>query len=265
MIIAQISDPHIDLETPENEIALQQAVTHLLQLPARPDVVLITGDCVNNGHVAEYERFQTLLGSLTIPVYIVPGNHDNRIHLQQVFGTQGVKSLEGFVQYVVDEYPVRLIALDTNVPGRNEGLLCAERLRWLDERLAEAQKRPTLLFMHHPPFATGLKVTDAMGLENADALGAIVARYQHIECVVAGHVHSTMLRRFYGTLAVICPPTSYSMFFDFSQPDKLAFVKQPPAYLLHIWHEDTGLVTHSSLIGNYGLPQLIHDGEKWIA
>jgi 3',5'-cyclic-AMP phosphodiesterase len=265
MIIAQISDPHIDLDVPENEVALQQAITHLLQLPARPDVVLITGDCVNNGHVAEYERFQTLLGPLKMPVYVVPGNHDHRIHLQQVFGTQGAKSLRGFVQYVVDDYPVRLIALDTTIPGYDNGFLCGERLKWLDEHLGEAQQRPTLLFMHHPPFATGLKVTDAMGLKNADALGAIVARYQHIECIAAGHVHSMMMRRFCSTLAVICPPTNYAMVFDFSQPDKLAFVKQPPAYLLHIWHEDTGLVTHSSLIGDYGLSQLIHDGEKWVA
>jgi 3',5'-cyclic-AMP phosphodiesterase len=265
MIIAQLSDPHISLENPENEVALQQAVTHLLKLPTRPDVVLVTGDCTNNGHIAEYERFRDLLSPLTMPVYVIPGNHDNRSSLQQTFGSQEKAALKGFVQYVVEDYPVRLIALDTNIPGYDNGVLCAERLNWLDERLAEAPKHPTLLFMHHPPFATGLKVTDTMGLGNLAAFASVVARHPQIECIAAGHVHAMMLRRFCGTLAVICPPTNYSMIFDYSQPDKLAFVKQPPAYLLHVWREDTGLVTHPCLLEDYGSFQLIHDGEKWVA
>src|SRR5215216_6808374 len=104
MIIAQISDPHIglggDSDDPQDEAAIQlrRAVDHLMRLPASPDVVLITGDCVDGGSMPEYQRFQALIRPLTMPVYIVPGNHDNREHLLALFGPQGSASLAGFAQ-----------------------------------------------------------------------------------------------------------------------------------------------------------------------
>ncbi len=130
---------------------------------------------------------------------MIPGNHDNRINLREVVGDQGTAMLPGFVQYVVDAGPVRLIAHDTNVPGQGGGELCAERLDWLDQRLAEEPMRPTLIAMHHPPFLTGLAALDQIGLANADAFAAVIARHPQVERIVAGHVHSMMLRRFHGT------------------------------------------------------------------
>src|SRR5215217_3905978 len=105
MIIAQISDTHIgpgddaaDAQDVEG-MRLQQAVDHLLRLPARPDLVLITGDCVNGGSLPEYKRFRRLIAPLTMPVYIIPGNHDDRAQLLALFGPQGSAPLAGFVQY----------------------------------------------------------------------------------------------------------------------------------------------------------------------
>jgi len=270
MIIAQISDSHIgpgdDSDDPQDTAAidLRRAVDHLLRLPAPPDVVLITGDCVNSGSMAEYQRFQRLLRPLTMPVYVIPGNHDDRVLLQSLFGAQGSAPLAGFVQYVVDTWPVRLIALDTNVPGKGEGYLCAERLGWLEQRLAEAPERPTLIFMHHPPFPTGLAPFDQIGLTNADMLGALIARHPQVERIVAGHVHSTMLRRFHGTLAMTCSATAHQMFPDLHRPERLSVIMEPPACLLHVWGEATGMRTHTNLIGEYGPLVELHDGVSWV-
>jgi Icc protein len=270
MIIAQISDSHITYaggkadRKYETATHLQRAVAHLTRLPAPPDVVLVTGDCVDSGSVPEYERFRDLLRPLHMPVYVIPGNHDDRGHLREIFGTQGTKPMVGFVQYVVDEWPVRLIALDTNVPGHHEGHLCAERLRWLEERLAEAPARPTVIFLHHPPFLTGLQVLDHMGLTGADALGAMVARYPNVERIVAGHVHRAMQRRFHGTLAMTCPSTAHQVVLDLQRAERLAVVMEPPACLLHVWRDATGLLTHTSLVGEYGPVKELHDGEKWL-
>lgn len=266
MIIAQISDPHITTtEGDESGANLQRAVAHLLQLPALPDVVLVTGDCANTGSPAEYERFRSLLSPLTMPVYVIPGNHDDRAVMLEVFGPQGQQPLDGFVQYVVDLGPLRLIALDTNVPGRGEGRLCAERLDWLDARLTEAPTRPTLIFMHHPPFLTGLKPLDQIGLVDTDALGAIIERAPQVERIVAGHVHAPMLRRFHGTIAMSCPATGHAMLPDVNQPERIAVRMERPACLLHIWSDSTALITYTSVIGEQGPVITIHDGEKWIA
>jgi 3',5'-cyclic AMP phosphodiesterase CpdA len=270
MIIAQISDPHISLgddpaDSRDNAtLQLQRAVDHLMQLPAPPDVVVITGDCVNGGSMPEYQRFRALLQPLTMPVYVIPGNHDDRVQLQALFGPQGSAPLAGFVQYVVDTGPVRLVALDTNVPGKGEGYLCAERLAWLEQRLAEAPERPTLIFMHHPPFPTGLAPFDRIGLTNADMLGAVIARHPQVERIVAGHVHSTMLRRFHGTLAMTCSSTYQQIFPDLHWLAGLSVIIEPPACLLHVWRESTGMITHTNLIGDYGPPVELHNGTTWL-
>jgi 3',5'-cyclic AMP phosphodiesterase CpdA len=258
MIIAQISDPHISQIGGDSDRKyaaaerLERVVAHLMRLSARPDVVLITGDCVDDGGVAEYQRFRDLLRPLTMPVFVIPGNHDDRGHLREVFGPQGAAALPGFVQYTLDEWPIRLIALDSHIPGQGAGRLCAERLGWLEERLAEAPNRPTVLFLHHPPFQTGLPLLDQPGLAGTDALGAIVARYPNVERILAGHVHATMQRRFHGTLAMTCPSTAFQLVFDFNQPQQFSVIMEPPACLLHVWRESTGLITHTSLVGEYG-------------
>ena len=95
-----------------------------------------------------------------MPVYVVPGHHDRRDTLLARFESQGKHSMPGFMQYVVDDFPVRLISLDTHVPGTDTGELCAERLAWLEARLTEAPSKPTLLLLHHPSFDTGLRVLD---------------------------------------------------------------------------------------------------------
>jgi Icc protein len=270
MIIAHISDSHINLGDGSADsqdritICLQRAVDHLMRLPAPPDVVLITGDCVDGGSMPEYRRFQALIGRLTMPVYLVPGNHDNREHLLALFGQQGSAPLAGFAQYVVDSGPVRLIALDTNVPQKGEGYLCDRRLGWLEQRLAEAPERPTLIFMHHPPFLTGIAPLDTIGLINADMLGAVIARHPQVERIVAGHVHSTMLRRFHGTLAMTCSATAYEMLPDLHQTERLSVIMEPPACLLHVWHETTGMITYTSLIGQNGPLLDMYDGTNWL-
>ncbi|HEY1015638.1 MAG TPA: phosphodiesterase [Herpetosiphonaceae bacterium] len=270
MIIAQISDPHIneiafDPQRAERaEAALRQAIAHLLRLPARPDAVLLTGDCVHTGAAAEYDRLGELLRELPIPLYAVPGNHDDRAGFLQLFGAQGAEPLAGFAQYAVDAGPLRLLALDTHIPGAGGGRLDAPRLAWLAERLAEAPDRPTIIFMHHPPFNTGLAPLDEIGLEGADEFGALVGRFPQVERIVAGHVHGHMQRRFHGTLAVTCPAVAHNLVPDFTHPARLDAVLEPPTLLLHVWSPAAGLVTHASLIGDHGPPAPLHDGRSWI-
>lgn len=270
MIIAQLSDTHITPETtradgrPSNRERMRRAVEHVLALPAPPAVVLVSGDCTDHGTAEEFEHFRELLRPLSMPVYVIPGNHDDRDRLSAAFGAQGERALAGFVQYTVEDWPVRLVALDTVIPGRDDGRLCPERLRWLDERLAEAPERPTLVVMHHPPFTTGLEVLDRLGLDGSEAFGAIIARHPQVERIVAGHIHCAMQRRFYGTLAMTCTSTALQIRIDLAQPRILSTTQEPAAGLVHVWSEHTGLVTHISPIGDHGPFQPLHDGSDWV-
>ena len=93
-----------------------------------------------------------------MPVYLIPGNHDEREALADAFSDHDYLPRDReFLHYVLEQYPVRLIGLDTLVPGKGSGLMCEERLTWLAARLEVAPARPTVVFMHHPPFVTGIQ------------------------------------------------------------------------------------------------------------
>jgi 3',5'-cyclic AMP phosphodiesterase CpdA len=260
MIIAQITDTHI---RPAGRLAyrkvdttayLTRAVQHLLGLDPRPDVVVATGDLVDAGRPDEYRRLRALLTPLTMPVYLVPGNHDDRGALREVFADHAYLPRTGFVQYVVEGFPVRLVALDTLVPGQPGGLLCAERLAWLDARLAEAPERPTLIFMHHPPFRTGIHHMDAMGLAGGDAMRDVVARHRQVEAVVCGHLHRPIQVRWGGTIASTAPSTAHQVALDLRDHGPAEFVLEPPACQLHVWTPGVGLVSHTSYVGDFDGP-----------
>lgn len=264
MIIAQLSDPHLKDGHDEPTARLRAAVAHLLRLPAVPDLVLLTGDCADTGSESEYALLRELLRPLPMPVYVIPGNHDHRERLQATVGEQGHSALPGFVQYAVEAGPLRLLALDTLRPGHDGGLLDAARLDWLEARLAEEPERPTLIFMHHPPFATSFRAYELMKLEGAEAFGAIVARHPQVERIVAGHLHVGMTRRYHGTVTQTCPSTLHQLLADPRETRRLHATIQPPACLLHVWDPASGLTSYTSPIGEHGPVVELHDGQQWL-
>jgi 3',5'-cyclic AMP phosphodiesterase CpdA len=128
MIVAQLTDTHIRApgalayRVVDTAAHLRRAVAHLLALRPRPDVVIATGDLVDVGSAEEYRHLRELLSPLPIPVYLIPGNHDDRAALRSVFADHGYLPADGeFLNYTVDSYPLRLIGLDTQVPGAGGG------------------------------------------------------------------------------------------------------------------------------------------------
>ena len=269
MLIAQISDTHIKPELtrpdgrPTTRELMQRAVEQLIALRSRPDVVLVTGDCTDHGTPEEVAIFHTLLAPLPMPVFVIPGNHDQRATLRARFGAQGTQATTDFMQYVIEDFPVRLIALDTLIPGSDAGELCAARLQWLDDRLREAPATPTLVFQHHPPFDTGLDVLDALGLKGREAQGRVLARHPQVQRVVAGHIHCVMQQRFHGTLAMTAPSTALNIAIERATPTKLWASLEPAGILLHHWSTRAGLVSHLMPIPSPALGPLIHDGVDW--
>jgi Icc protein len=163
MLIAQISDPHVltpgklfhapekaapsgagpNWSRVDTAACLACAVAELNPLAPRPDVVVVTGDLVEHGSAAEYEHLRALLAALVMPVFVIPGNHDSREGMREAFGREGYLPRAGFLHYAIEEYPLRIVALDTHIPGEHGGLLCAERLAWFDSALAAAPEGPT--------------------------------------------------------------------------------------------------------------------------
>jgi len=264
VIVVQLTDPHVSESSSASRERLAAAVAHVAALPVAPAAVLLTGDVADHGTPREYALAREILAALPCPVYAIPGNHDEREALRAAFGAQGAHAMTDFVQYTIDDGPLRLVALDTTVPRAAGGTMCAARLAWLETRLAEAPARPTLLFMHHPPFATGLDVLDAIGLEGAERFGAIVARHAQVEAIVAGHVHCALVRRFHGTVASTATGISSRIEFDLSRPGRVALVDSPVELVVHAWDATLGLRSHAWAPGTTGPRREIHDGARWL-
>lgn len=261
MLIAQITDLHI--QRGGEDAALIQAEKHLAacvaglnRLQPRPDVVVVTGDLTEHGSAEEYRILKPLLEKLDMPFLLIPGNHDSPAALRASFGDHAYLHSDGpFLHYAIDAWPLRIVALDTTVPMRSHGRLCPKRLAWLTDTLAQAPERPTIILMHHPPFATGIRKMDELGLlEGREAFVEIIAPYRNIERILCGHLHRTIVCRVGNTVASTCPGTAHQIVLDLDpNAKKLCFDFEPPGYQLH-WMGPQGLVTHHVHIGDFPGP-----------
>ncbi len=140
MLICQISDLHIKVPgalsygVVDAAAYLRRCIAQVLAQKQRPDIVVITGDLVDFGRADEYAHLAELLQPLTMPVYLLPGNHDDRDTLRASFpGHDYLRQMGDFIQYAVDAGPLRILALDSVISGQSGGELCANRLAWLDD------------------------------------------------------------------------------------------------------------------------------------
>ncbi len=266
MLIAQISDTHMmppgehafgGIDTAD---ALRAAVRTVNA--ARPDLVIHTGDIANHGAPAAYDHTLAILADLEAPLYAIPGNHDDRAAMRAAFrGSSWLPAdngADGFIHYVIDAGPLALVALDSTIPGEVGGMLCEARLTWLEAALEGTAGRPTIIALHHPPFAPGLEGFSKTGLGNAERLAEMLGRHPHVVRLIAGHIHR-LITGMCGTTPTIIGPSACAAFaFDTTPGAALAVSGEPPGIALHLWRPEIGLLSHAVAIGDYGAPRPLH-------
>lgn len=256
MLICQMTDLHLRPEgiaanrVVETNMLAERAFRAVAALRPRPDVVLLTGDLTECGLPTEYERLVTLLRRhIDLPVYAIPGNHDRRGNFCAALAhLPGVTDAAEFVQYVIDTHPVRLVMLDTVEPGAGHGMLCDNRLAWLDRTLEAAPGRPTLIGMHHPPFLCGIDHMDRINLRNSGAFAAVIARHPQVRRIVCGHHHRAIVGQVAHAIATVAPSVAHQVEFDLTDGAPGAFVLEPPAYQMHRWSGSDGMATHTAYV-----------------
>ena len=259
MLVCQITDTHVRLPgelsrgVVDCAAMLQRCVEAILRLPQRPDAVVVTGDLVDGGTLGEYEHVRRLLEPLPMPVYLLPGNRDDRTAMRKVFAEHAYLQQGAFIQYAIEDWPLRIVALDTVVPTESPGRLCNERLDWLEKTLTSSLDKPTLLMMHHPPFPTFIGSMQPFGFEGSERLAEIVARNPQVERVLCGHIHRSVAFRFARTIASICPSTAHQTTLNLSDATP-TFTMEPPGFQLHAWKQGVGVVSHTASIGEYSGP-----------
>ena len=262
MLICQLTDLHIrPAGIPANRVVetnmlTERALRTVSRLRPSPDVVLITGDLTECGLDEEYANLAHLMRKwLTMPVFVIPGNHDRRDNLRT-----GLRHLPGvtidpaYVQYSVDDHPVRLVMLDTLVPGAGHGELQPDQLEFLDRTLAASPDKPTIIGMHHPPFACGIAHMDRINLRNAPEFVAVIARHRQVERIVCGHHHRPIVAQVAHAIASISPSVAHQVELSFDPNDTGCFVLEPPAFQLHRWTAGGGIVSHTVYVEQFPGP-----------
>ncbi|HXT81199.1 MAG TPA: phosphodiesterase [Acetobacteraceae bacterium] len=262
MLICQLTDLHMRPpglaanRVSETNMFAERAFRKVASLAPRPDVVVITGDLTERGMEGGYANLARLIRRyLPMPVYVTTGNHDQREQLRS--GLQhlpGVVADPHYVQYAVDDLPVRIVMLDTLVPGSAHGILTDAQLAWLDKTLSAVTDKPTMIGMHHPPFACGVGYMDRINLRNAAAFTALIARHKQVQRVICGHHHRCIVTHVAQAIGSICPSVAHQVELSFHPDDPGAFLFEPPAFQLHRWDPADGFVTHTVYVEDFPGP-----------
>jgi Icc protein len=267
VLIAQITDLHIKpvglraYRRVDTAGALTRCIKELNRFVPRPDLVVISGDLVDAPSRQGYDHLVALLSSLEIPFTAVPGNHDDR-NLMRAALPDRYAWPSGALHSVRAIGELDLAMIDSTTPGRDYGMLDPESLAWLERVLAASSSRPALLFMHHPPFVTGIGHMDVQNLRNAADLAAILRRHPRVRLIAAGHVHRAAVTNFVGATATICPAPNHAVALDLNARLPPSFTIEPPAFHLHAWTPDDGfgtVVTHWVPIGDFEGPHRFFD------
>jgi 3',5'-cyclic AMP phosphodiesterase CpdA len=261
ILIAQISDLHLMPRgrrcygiVDTNTLA-ERAIDAVNRLRTRPAAVIVSGDIIDSAREADYAVAREILGKLEVPFHLVSGNHDNSAGMIRSFAElqAAPSAIEDRVCYGTDIDAIRLVVLDSSIPGVGHGEISPEQLDFLGRELTLSADRPVVISVHHPPIRTGNTAMDGFGLTNSEALAEIVARHANVLAILSGHVHRSILGVLAGAAVAIAPATGHQLELSVDD-DVFAFNLEPPGFFLHRWTPDSGMTTQLAMIDRYPGP-----------
>ena len=255
MIIAQISDTHITINAPDADQRMRDfalTVADINALDPAPDAIVHSGDIVHGGKPDEYARVAAILANARAPVYLVPGNRDDKANLRAAFPASGyLTPVSGFadsdfIDYAIEDYPVRLIAFDTASSASNKGNFGPERAGRLARLIGAETTKPIAVFMHHPPFevTVGPDRLHFQAPEMVTQLGQILLKSGRVIAVFSGHVHRACEGRIGNIRAMVAPCTATTRRYGDYPPR----MQQRPVYQLHRYDPTWGFVSETRIV-----------------
>jgi Icc protein len=256
MIVAQISDTHIALDTPDADQRwrdFEATIADINALDPAPDVIVHTGDIVHNGRADEYAVAADILADARAPVYVLAGNKDDRTRLRETFSSRGYLAPDSpFIDYAVEDWPVRLIAVDTKHADSNKGDFDADRVGRLIDMIDVETTKPIAVLAHHPPFEV-LVGPERFNFETMEAMSRLRAALQHSGRVIAvfsGHVHRGTAGYVGAIRATVMPSIATTMRYG-AYP---AHLKNRPVYHVHRFDPAWGFSTETRIVATASSP-----------
>ena len=222
-MIAHLSDIHLMSEsrplfgTVRSEDNLLRALGQLERSGASPEAIVLTGDLTDLGEADSYRSLRAAIepaaARMGAQLVWVMGNHDERTQF-----AAGLFDETGPVREQDRSFDInglRIIALDTSVPGYHHGDVTDDQLDWLRNELEHPAADGTILAMHHPPIPTPLELMSVLELRNQDALAEVI-RGSDVRGILAGHLHYSSHSTFAGVPVSVVGALCYTI--DVSAP-----------------------------------------------
>jgi Icc protein len=231
--LAQISDTHVRAD--DDGVAAAQLRRALSQArDYRADVILLTGDLANDAHSDEYAVLAETIADPPAPLYLMPGNHDDRAGIRSAFPGHTYLPREGALSFVIEEFPIRIVCIDDIVPGQTHGFLHRDGADWLDEMLSAAPSKPTIVALHHPPFLTHDLLFDKIGLLDGGLFNSVIARHRQVVRVICGHHHRYAVGQAAHAPVIVAPSTSWTYGLALDPGQEIApRTAEQPGWVLH--------------------------------
>lgn len=222
---------------------LRAALDRVEQTGASPDALVFTGDLADLGEPDAYARLRRIVDPvaqrLGAPIAWVAGNHDERPEMRRDLLDE--RPSQKAIYHAWDLDGLRLIALDSTVPGWHHGEVDDEQLAWLAERLAEPAPLGTILALHHPPLPSHVPLFDILELRGQDRLAEVVGGTD-VRAILAGHLHYAMHGTFAGVPVSVAAATCYTM--DVArEPQRINGMDAGQSFALVHVYDDT--ITHT--------------------
>ncbi|MFD1718996.1 metallophosphoesterase [Georgenia deserti] len=218
--ILHLSDTHFLAEGRHNGVvdtlAATERVLDACQELAPPHLVVVSGDVSDDGTPQSYELARSVIGSWAdeagAAVVMSMGNHDYRPSFRAVLGTGHLAAHqpehEADPQAPIDAVSwvggLRVVTLDTSVPGAGRGELDDEQLTWLAGVLADPAPRGTVVVLHHSPLPPATRLHEALRLRRPESLLQVVSGTD-VRVMLSGHYHHAVSGVLGGVLAVVTP------------------------------------------------------------
>lgn len=227
--IIQISDVHL-LSNPDGELlkvptqASFNAIVNLIKEHEKHvDGIILTGDLSQDGSDIAYQRIADCLEQFNVPIYWIPGNHDNLAVMERVYPRGNVSNQR---QIIMPHW--QLILLDSHIHGAVPGHLDQAQLQFMQQCLQDQPTLNAMILFHHPPFLVDSAWLDNILLNNAEEFWQAVSPYQRqIKAVVCGHVHQELMKEIHGMPCYSVPSTCIQFK---PQHNEFALDPIPPGY-----------------------------------
>ena len=231
--ILQLTDLHVFANAGESlkgiptRESLQDVVNHVAANEEPFDHIIVTGDHTHDEQLASYQAVRELLSPFVDRLHQVPGNHDDRLVLNQVFGDRTGRSGAEPIRFEVTAEAWHLIGLDTHWPGEVAGMFDEQQAEWLRSVLSSSSATRVALFLHHPPVSVNSEWMDAIGLDGREVLSEIVESDDRIRLICCGHVHHEFEGRLGKADVLTTPSTGIQFDPAGAEPN---FATAPPGY-----------------------------------